>query len=367
MSLKFFHADHIGSLLRPQRLKGAARARQSGRMDVAAFDAILDDCVREVVAMQEAAGLRSVTDGEFRRGSWFAGFIEAVEGVGVKPSLFTFKGDDGKPVDYRTAWIEGKLRRRRGIATGEFAFLKSVATARPKITMPAPSLVHFFRGDQSVNRDVYPDIEDFWADLIKVYAEEARDLAALGLEFLQLDEVAVAMLCDPNMRAQAVGFGLDPDAMLERYIWGINQIVAATPATMRVGVHVCRGNYKGHWMAEGGYEAVGAKFFRETRADVFFLEYDSDRAGGFEPLSNVPDEKRVVLGLVTSKSPELEDPALLRRRIDEAARYIDKARLSLSPQCGFASSVGGNPLTIEEERRKLELVVRVARDVWGDA
>ena len=361
----FLHADHVGSLLRPRRLKDAARARQAREIDEAAFNATLDDCIREAVRLQEDAGLRSITDGEFRRGSWFAGFIEAVEGIGVKPALFTFKGDDGKPVDYRTASVEGKLRRRRGIATHEFAFLKGVAKGRPKITMPAPSLVHFFRGDQSVNRDAYPNLDDFWADLVSVYRDEARDLGALGLQFLQLDEVAAAMLCDPAMRAQAIALGLEPDALLDRYIEAINAVAAAAPATMKIGVHVCRGNYKGHWMAEGGYEAVAERFFRRTKADVFFLEYDSERAGGFEPLRHVPDDKCVVLGLVTSKSPALEDPATLKQRIGEAAKFIDRERLGVSPQCGFASSVGGNPLTIEEEAAKLRLVANVARDVWG--
>ncbi len=365
MPRPFFHADHVGSLLRPQRLKDAARAHYSGRMNADEFAAILDDCIREAIALQEEAGLKSITDGEFRRGSWFAGFIDAVEGVGVKPALFTFKMDDGKTADYQTAWIEGKLRRRRGITTGELAFVQKNTKGSPKVTMPAPSLVHFFRGDQSVNRDAYPDLEDFWTDLIRIYREEVAELAAMGLEFLQLDEVAAAMLCDPKMRAQAQAFGLDPDALLERYIWGINEIAAAAPASMQIGVHVCRGNYKGHWMAEGGYELVAEKFFRQTKANVFFLEYDSARAGGFDPLRHVPQDKCVVLGLITSKKPDLEDPALLKARLAEASKFIDRERLGLSPQCGFASSVGGNPLTIDDERAKLKLVADVARDVWG--
>jgi len=187
----------------------------------------------------------------------------------------------------------------------------------------------------------------------------------MGLTFLQLDEVAAAVLCDPNMRDQARNLGLDPDAMLEKYIWGINEIASAAPDTMQVGVHVCRGNYKGHWMASGGYEAVGAKFFPGTKADVFFLEYDSERAGGFEPLRHMPDDKCCVIGIVTSKSPQLEDKDLLKARIGEAAQFMDNERLGISPQCGFASSVGGNPLTIEDEKAKLKLVADVAREVWG--
>lgn len=367
MSANFLHADHVGSLLRPQKLKDAARAFHAGRMDETSFNAVLDDSIREAIALQESAGLHSITDGEFRRGSWFAGFIDAVNGVGVKPALFTFKGDDGKTADYQTAWIEGKLSRKRGISTAELAFVQKHTKHRPKITIPAPSLVHFFRGDQSVNRDAYPDLEDFWTDLIQVYKDEVRELGAMGLQFLQLDEVAAAMLCDPKMRAQAVNFGLNPDALLERYIWAINEVAASAPATMQIGVHVCRGNYKGHWMAEGGYELVAEKFFANTKANVFFLEYDSARAGGFEPLALVPQDKCVVLGLITSKRPDMEDASVLKTRIAEASRYIAKERLGVSPQCGFASSVGGNPLSIEDESRKLKLAVDVARDVWGQS
>ena len=365
MERTFLHADHVGSLLRPQKLKDAARAFFGKRMEAAEFKRITDECVLDAIALQEDAGLMSITDGEFRRASWFDGFIQAVEGVGVKPALFSFTDDAGKVVDYQTAWIEGKLRRRRGITTHEFEYVKANAKGRPKITIPAPSLVHFFRGDESVDRDVYPDMDDFWTDLIGIYRDEVKELAALGLTFLQLDEVAAAVLCDPTMREQAGILGLDPDAMLEKYIWGINEIAAAAPDTMQVGVHVCRGNYKGHWMASGGYEAVAAKFFPDTKADVFFLEYDSDRAGGFEPLRHMPDDKCCVLGLVTSKSAQMEDKALLKQRIEEAAKFMAKERLGVSPQCGFASSVGGNPLTIEDEKAKLRLVAEVAAEVWG--
>lgn len=364
-SPSFLHADHIGSMLRPQKLKDAARAFFGKRIDTAEFNRVTDESIREAIALQEQAGMQSITDGEFRRASWFDGFIQAVEGVGVKPALFSFTDDAGKVVDYQTAWIEGKLRRRRGITTHEFEFLKANTSQRPKITIPAPSLVHFFRGDESVNRDVYPNLDDFWSDLIGIYCDEVRELASLGLTFLQLDEVAAAVLCDPKMRDQARELGLDPDAMLDKYIWGINEIAAAAPDTMQVGVHVCRGNYKGHWMASGGYEAVAAKFFPGTKANVFFLEYDSDRAGGFEPLRHMPDDKCCVIGIVTSKSPELEDKSLLKKRIDEAAQFMDRKRLGLSPQCGFASSVGGNPLTIEDEAAKLRLVAEVAQEVWG--
>jgi 5-methyltetrahydropteroyltriglutamate--homocysteine methyltransferase len=360
----FFHADHVGSLLRPQALKDAARAFFGKRIDKAQFDAALDDAIRGAVAMQEDAGLQSITDGEFRRGSWFSGFIDAVQGLGVREALFTFHGEGGG-VKYETAHVEGKLKHVRGIATHEFAFLRSVTKRRPKITLPAPSLVHFFRGDATVDRAAYPNLDDFWSDLVAVYHEEVRQLAALGCDYVQLDEVGCAMLCDPRRREEARRLGLDPDALIDTYVSAINAIADARPKGMTIAVHVCRGNYKGHWMAEGGYAPIAETFFGGVRVDTLFLEYDSARAGGFEPLRHVSGDKNVVLGLVSSKTAALENPADLLRRIDEASKFIDRERLGLSPQCGFASSVGGNPLTIDDEAAKLRLVCDTARRAWG--
>jgi 5-methyltetrahydropteroyltriglutamate--homocysteine methyltransferase len=231
--------------------------------------------------------------------------------------------------------------------------------------MPTPSCIHFFRGNESVSRTAYRHLEDFWNDLFAVYREEIAALAALGCRYVQLDEVAIAMLCDPKIQARVAAAGLEPARLLETYISAINLSVAARPPGMTIGLHLCKGNYKGHWMAEGSYDAVAEQLFGETDVDAFFLEYESERAGGFAPLRHVPNDKTVILGLISSKRPELEPLDLLRRRVDEASRHIALDRLGVSPQCGFASSVGGNPLSLDDERRKLARVVELADAVWG--
>ena len=360
-----FRADHIGSLLRPRELKAAFGDFHSGRIDAETFGEIQDRSIRTAVALQEEVGLQSITDGEFRRASWFSGFIAAVEGLTTRDALFDFHDAGGGHATFKTAYVEGKLRRRPGgITTGELDFVRGLTRRTPKVTMPAPSLVHFFRGDQAVDRTVYPDLDAFWSDLIAIYHAELDALADLGCRQVQLDEVPCAMLCDPQVRERAKSLGMDPVALVDAYIAAIDTIADRRPAGMGVAMHLCRGNYKGHWMAAGGYEPVAEKLFR-SKVDTFFLEYDSARAGGFEPLRLVPGDKAVVLGLVSSKTPELEPVDELRRRIDAASRYIPLERLAISPQCGFASSVGGNPLTIDDQRRKLSRVVEVAELVWG--
>jgi 5-methyltetrahydropteroyltriglutamate--homocysteine methyltransferase len=365
MSPPPFRADHVGSLLRPQKLKDAARDFHTGRLDEIRFKHIQDECIVEAVAMQKDVGLKSITDGEFRRGSWFLGFVDAVEGLTTKDALFDFHDAEGGVAKFQTAYVDGKLKRTRGITTDEFSFIKALNAGTPKVTMPTPSLVHFFRGDETVNRSVYPDMEDFWNDLIGIYQAELKALAQLGCTYVQLDEVPCAMLCDPNVRRIASSHGMDPQILLTRYIASVNDIVAARPDGMTIAMHLCRGNYKGRWMAEGGYEPVSERLFSETKVDAFFLEYDSDRAGGFEPLRFVPAGRTVVLGLVSSKTPVLESQDILRRRVDEASKFVPLDQLALSPQCGFASSVGGNPLTADDQRRKLQLVVETAEAVWG--
>jgi 5-methyltetrahydropteroyltriglutamate--homocysteine methyltransferase len=360
-----FRADHVGSLLRPRALKAAFGDFHKGAIDAPTFRDIQDRCIREAVALQEEVGLQSITDGEFRRGSWFLGFIEAVEGLTTQDALFDFHDAAGGHATFQTAYVESKLRRRaRGITTGEFAFVRGLTKRTPKVTMPAPSLVHFFRGDRTVDRAVYPDLDAFWSDLIAIYHAELRALAELGCTYVQLDEVPCAMLCDPQVRERARSFGLEPAALVDIYMRAVDEIADRRPAGMGVALHLCRGNYKGHWMAEGGYEPVAERLFN-AKVDAFFLEYDTARAGGFEPLRLVPNGKAVVLGLLSSKSPQLEAVDDLRRRIEEASRYVPLERLAISPQCGFASSVGGNPLTIDDQRRKLARVVEVAELVWG--
>lgn len=360
-----FRADHVGSLLRPQELKDAFRDFHAAKIDVERFREIQDRCIRDAVKMQEEVGLRSITDGEYRRGSWFLGFIEAVEGLTTAPSLFGFYDDKGGHASFQTAYVNGKLKRRRGVTVDEFRFVRSIARGTPKVTMPTPSLVHFFRGDQAVDRSAYPNMDQFWADLIAVYRAELNDLAAAGCRYVQLDEVPCAMLCDPKIREEVRKQGVDPERLVDTYLEAIDAAVAEKPAGMTIAVHLCRGNYKGRWMAEGGYEAVAEKLFARKGVDAFFLEYDSARAGGFEPLRLAPRGKRVVLGLISTKTPALESLDDLKRRVDEASRFAPLEQLCVSPQCGFASSVGGNPLSLDDERRKLRRVVELAEAVWG--
>jgi 5-methyltetrahydropteroyltriglutamate--homocysteine methyltransferase len=360
-----FRADHVGSLLRPQALKDAFRDAHRGRLDATALREILEQAIREAVALQESVGLEAITDGEFRRGSWFLGFIQAVEGLTTREARFAFDDGTGHQASWQTAYVAGKLRRARGVTTEEFAFVRDLTRRTPKVTLPTPSLVHFFRGEEAVDRTVYPDIKAFWRDLVQVYREELAVLGALGCRYVQLDEVPCAVLCDPKAREATRNAGMEPDALVDRYIDAVNAVVADRPPGMTVAVHLCRGNYKGQWMAAGGYDPIAEKLFGRLAVDALLLEYDSARAGGFEPLRFVPADKTIVLGLVSTKTPVLESADALARRIDAAARYVPLERLAISPQCGFASSVGGNPLTIDDQRAKLALVVEVARRVWG--
>jgi 5-methyltetrahydropteroyltriglutamate--homocysteine methyltransferase len=362
-----FRADHVGSLLRPPELKAAFRAHSTGALDDTGLHAAQDDAIRAVVAMQEEVGLQSVTDGEFRRASYWAHFLEGVEGLRAERAGFEFRDDTGDVVGFTGTQNEGRLRRVRSISGEELDFLASVTTKTPKITMPAPSTMHFWRGPESIDRSVYPTLADFYADLAAIYAAEIADLGDRGARYVQLDEVAVAMLCDPDVRAAVIARGEDPEALIATYVGATNALLRGRPEQMTAALHVCRGNYKGHWLAAGGYEPVAEALFGGLEVDAFFLEFDSERAGGFEPLRFVPDGVDVVLGLVSSKTPELEDAGDLRRRVDEAATFVSMERLAISPQCGFASTVGGNPVTEDDERRKLSLVVEVAEQIWGTA
>jgi 5-methyltetrahydropteroyltriglutamate--homocysteine methyltransferase len=357
-------ADHIGSLMRPRVLKDAYKAHAAGRIDAAAFNAALDGAVREAVKMQEAAGLDAVTDGEFRRRSWFAGFVDAVDGLTHKDTEFNFMEEGEAAISVPVPHAEAPIRRTRGISTGEFRFLKGVARRRAKITLPAPSVIHFFRGPDGIDRDIYPDEDRFWSDLIAVYRAEIAELGRMGLSYLQLDDVPPALLCDATIQQRIARWGWDWKKLLERYIRANNEILRDRPAGMRVGIHLCRGNFRGHWIGSGGYEPIAEKYFNEVEADAFLLEYDSERAGDFSPLRFLPSGRSVVLGLVSSKTPELEDEGFLKARIEAAGRYVPLERLAVSPQCGFGTTVGGAPMSEEEERRKLELVGRIAQTVW---
>ena len=349
-----FRAEHVGSLLRPRRLKDAAK---QGDGDYAE---ILDTEIESVVRMQEDVGLEAVTDGEFGRSSWFGFFFERLEGFGLAPSAFTFTDSENSSYEWQTAFTDAPIVRTEPIAVAEYERTSGLTAHVVKANLPAPSNLHFFRGDDCRDRAVYPDIEAWWGDVVAIYRAEIDDLYAAGCRYLQLDEVPLAMLCDPDIRAQVP----DPDALVDRYVATNNEIVSARPADMTTAMHMCRGNFRSRWMAQGGYEPVAEQLFAGLDVDAFFLEYDSERAGGFEPLASVPADTHVVLGLVSTKTADLEDQDALRARIEHASTYIDIDRLSISPQCGFASVAGGNLLTEDEQRRKLELVVETAAKTW---
>jgi 5-methyltetrahydropteroyltriglutamate--homocysteine methyltransferase len=362
-----FRAEVIGSLLRPSELKQASRAVQQGGLDREQYEALLDSEIARAIGRQRDIGLRVVTDGEFARSSWFGFFFEGMQGFRLEPSHFKFKDADGREFEWPTCFAEARIRRRAPITLGEFERARRhAASATVKTTMPAPSAFHFFRMAQVADSAAYPDLNTYFADLVAVYRMELAELSRAGCRYVQLDEVPIAMLCDPQVREQSSAQGCHPGPLLDRYIAAINQI-SAHATDMMVGMHLCRGNFRGRWMAAGGYEPVAEKLFNSAAIDAFCLEYDSERAGDFRPLRHVPKGKRIVLGLLSSKSPVLEDTGALLRRIEDAARYVPLDQLSLSTQCGFASVAGGNALTESQQWAKLERVVRVAERVWGHA
>jgi len=360
-----FRAEHVGSLLRPRELKDAFGARIRGNLGEPAYREILERAIVEAIRMQEDAGLEVITDGEFRRVAWSTGFINALEGLDSRQSIFEFRDAAGDSQRWDTCYAVGRLRRPRAITLEEFEFVRRNTRRTPKVTMPAPSFLHFFRLGESADPGIYPDLDKFWADLIEIYQHELADLAQVGATFVQFDEVPQAMLCDENVRAKVREHGDDPERLLELYIDAVNRILEQRPAGMTIGMHLCRGNLRGRWMAAGGYEAIAERLFNELKVDGFFLEYDSPRAGDFSPLRLMPEDKFVRLGLISSKTAVLENKDAVKRRIDEAAKFVPIENLGISPQCGFASTAGGNPLSIEDEKAKLRLVVEVANDVWS--
>jgi 5-methyltetrahydropteroyltriglutamate--homocysteine methyltransferase len=360
-----FRADHVGSLLRPKELREAFRHHAQGQLTEAQFGEIQHKAIRDVVRLQEAAGLEVVTDGEFRRSSYWGRFVERCTGFVIKPAQFKFRDDHGHAVDFTATYAAAKLVRDQPLAADEFAFLSQVASATPKITMPAPSTMHFYRCGDFADPNVYADAPSFFADLALIYRQEIADLIKAGCRYIQLDEVAVAMLCDPAIRARIASSGQDPDRLVDLYIAAINDCIAGAEADMAIGVHMCRGNFRGRYLSEGGYERVAERFFQNTRVTHFLLEYDTARAGDFKPLRFVPRDKGVVLGLVSTKTPALESIDDLERRTHEAAKFIDLQRLGLGPQCGFASTAAGNPLSEADERAKLGLIVEAARRIWS--
>jgi 5-methyltetrahydropteroyltriglutamate--homocysteine methyltransferase len=365
-----FRADHVGSLLRPARLLAARDDFAAGRIDAAALRAIEDEAIAEIVAMQAEVGLQSATDGEFRRASWHMDFIYQLGGISKAPGNLAVKfHNPGGDIEFTPAALHvgSKIRLDHTIFADDFGYLQSVVSGpvTPKLTIPSPNMVHYRGGPASIDPAVYPDMEEFWSDLSAAYAEQVRRLGEMGCRYLQLDDTSLAYLNDPAQRAEIAERGEDAEHLHLRYIRQVNDAVSGRPEGMAVTTHMCRGNFRSSWAAAGGYDFVAEALFSELNVDGFFLEYDDERSGGFEPLRFVPKGKMVVLGLVTTKRGALEDPDTLKRRIDEAARFVPLDQLCLSPQCGFSSTVEGNVLTAAEQAAKLRLIVDVARDVWG--
>ena len=364
-----FRADHVGSLLRPAALHEARAKFAAGEIDAQRLKEVEDAAIADIVAMQADVGLRSASDGEFRRATWHMDFIYQLGGVSKAPGNLKvrFRNAEGV-IEWTPAalHIGGKFRIDHTIFADHFGYLKSVVTsATPKLTIPSPNMVHYRGGPASIDHDVYPDMEGFWSDLSAAYADEVRRLGELGCTYLQLDDTSLAYLNDPAQRAEIAARGEDAEHLHLRYIKQVNDSIAGRPEGMAVTTHMCRGNFRSSWAAEGGYDFVAEALFSELGVDGFFLEYDDERSGGFEPLRFVPKGKMVVLGLVTTKRGQLEDPDVLKRRIDEAAKFVPIDQLCLSPQCGFSSTVEGNVLTADQQKAKLALIVKVASEVWG--
>jgi 5-methyltetrahydropteroyltriglutamate--homocysteine methyltransferase len=366
-----FRADHVGSLLRPPALLDARSAFEAGRIGAEELRAVEDAAIREAVAMQREVGLQSATDGEFRRATWHMDFIYQLGGVehAAGDIKVQFRNESGT-VDWTPAalHISEKVHLDHTIFAEAFEFLTSVTEdgQTPKLTIPSPNMVHYRGGRAAIDEHLYPDMDQFWSDLCAAYADELRALGELGCTYLQFDDTSLAYLNDPAQREQIKQRGAsDVEHLHELYVRNINRALEGRPDGMAVTTHLCRGNFRSSWAAEGGYDFVAEALFGELGVDGFFLEYDDPRSGGFEPLRFVPKGKYVVLGLVTTKRGELESKDLLKRRIEEAARYVPIEQLCLSPQCGFSSTVEGNALTADEQRAKLELIVETAAEVWG--
>jgi 5-methyltetrahydropteroyltriglutamate--homocysteine methyltransferase len=364
-----FRADHVGSLLRPPELLRARQYHADGRITDDEMRSIQNAAIREVVQMQEDVGLQSATDGEFRRASWHMDFIYELGGIekvqgNISVKFHNPQGD----IEFTPAAIHvgSPVMLERPIFADAFEFLKSVVTtATPKLTIPSPSMVHYRGGAAAIDPSVYPDVEEFWVDLTRAYADQVRAVHDLGCTYLQFDDTSLAYLNDPSQRAMIAEQGEDAEHLHEKYIRNINRALAGRPEGLTVTTHMCRGNFRSSWVAEGGYDFVAEALFGGLEVDGFFLEYDDARSGGFEPLRFVPPGKMVVLGLVTTKRGELEAKDELKRRIEAASKHVDIDQLCLSPQCGFSSTVEGNVLTYDEEVAKLRLIVETAREVWG--
>lgn len=362
-----FRADHVGSLLRPSELLAARQQFFSGNLSAEALRAVEDATIATAVQKMESLGMRSITDGEFRRTYFHLDFLEQLAGVTVTGSIAASSDAQAK-VGFTPPKLSvtGKLRHVRNIQVDDFNYLQSQVTQTPKVSIPSPTMVHFRGGRKAIDIDAYPDMDEFFADLAQCYRDEINALYQAGCRYIQMDDTNLAYLCDAKMRAGVAERGEDPNELPRTYAALINSVIDGRPADLTVGVHLCRGNYRSTWFAEGGYEPVAEVLFNELNVDAYFLEYDDERSGDFAPLRFVPDHKTVVLGLVTTKAAALESKEELIQRVNDAARYVPLERLCLSPQCGFSSTVEGNAITADDQWAKLSLVVETARDIWGE-
>ena len=362
-----FRADHVGSFLRPKRLLDAREQHRIGELSKEGLRAVEDDAIAEIVKFQEDVGLQSITDGEFRRTYFHIDFLQQLGGVKTDLPVTIRKPDGTEELAPPVMRVVDKVRHVKDIQRADFEFLKAqVSPGRtPKVTIPSPTMLHFRGGRAGISREHYPDLEAFYQDVADAYGDELRSLADAGCSYVQMDDTNLAYLCDDKMREAARARGDDPNELPHRYAGFINRVVAQKPAGMTLAVHLCRGNFKSTWAAQGGYEPVAEALLSEMDVDAYFLEYDDARSGDFRPLRFLPKGKTVVLGLITTKLGRLESKDDIKRRIDEAAQFAPLDQLCLSPQCGFSSTVHGNDIAVEAQRAKLRLVVETAQEVWG--
>jgi len=367
-----YRADHVGSFLRPNRLAQARERFFSDELPAAELRELEDECIKELVQKQKDVGLKGITDGELRRTFFHVDFLEHIEGVDVTYGEFktAFRKDDGTAVGFRppTMNVTSKLKHTKPIQGDDFDFLKNAVGQKhtPKVCIPAPSMLHFRGGREGISAEAYPDLEQFYDDLAAAYRAEVADLAARGCRYLQMDDTNLAYLCDPEIRQRTIDRGDDPDELTRLYCRMVNDSIKDRPDDMAITVHLCRGNFKSAWVAQGGYEPVAEILFNEMAIDGFFLEYDDERSGDFAPLRFMPKDKMVVLGLMSSKKSEVESASSIKTRIEEASKYVPLDQCALSHQCGFSSTAHGNDITDRDQWKKLERCVEVATDVWGE-
>jgi len=363
-----FRADQVGSLLRPKDLLEKRYQWKKGELSAEALREAENIAIAETVKKVQSTGMRAITDGEFRRDYFHLDFLQQLEGVtvtgGIGANPHAKIAEDGFTPP--KLGVTGKLKHVRNIQVDDFNFLKSVVTQTPKVSIPSPTMVHFRGGRKAIDIHAYPGMDEFFADLSQCYRDEINALYKAGCRYVQLDDTNLAYLCDVKMREEARQRGDDPNALPRTYAALINSVIDNRPADLTIAVHLCRGNYRSTWFAEGGYEPVAEVLFNDLNVDAYFLEYDDERSGDFAPLRFVPNNKVVILGLISSKLPQLENGKDLIKRIHEAAQYMPLENMGISPQCGFSSTSHGNNITMDDQWRKLELAVKVAREVWGD-